>query len=164
MMFALITLKPRGIVAVFETIPNPLKLPNGDQVAGAGLDWSSGGYAVVAVVPFAPGAGEIATGAPSYNVDQAGAVREIRATAPAPAPTVTAVEFRALFTPAETEAITTAGQSDVNIRIFMDDAGAADAIDLGSAKVARGLGYLVALKLLTAERAAAIAAGTAPAL
>ena len=74
MTVALVSTSPRAIVATYPDVPNPLPLPSGDEVAGAQIGWTGEGFALVAVAAFAPPAGQVITGAPSYALDDAGTV------------------------------------------------------------------------------------------
>lgn len=162
MAVALITTSPPAVVIVFHDVPTELRLPNGNRVAGATVGWTNGECALVAVAPFIAPSGKVVSGPASYSFDVNGNVVETCNVIDVVAPQLTASGFRALFTPAEKAAITAAGASDVNVRVFMDDADAADAIDLKSAAVAQGIGYLVAKGLLTQDRATVVLAGTQP--
>jgi len=75
---------------------------------------------------------------------------------------VSPLEFRRLFTQAERIAITQAGYTDAQVRVFLDDAAAADEINLSHDEVTTGVAYLQATGLVTADRAAAVLAGTPP--
>ena len=68
--------------------------------------------------------------------------------------TVTSLEFRRRFTPAERVAITTAAASNATLAIWMDDLSSAGEVNLDSPDVAAGLSALVGANLLTAGRAA----------
>jgi len=85
---------------------------------------------------------------------------------PAPSPTlvVSSLAFRQLFTAAEREAITAAGMQNTQIRLFIDDAGAAGALTLSMDKVTSGIAALVTAGLLTQDRANMVLAGTPPAV
>jgi hypothetical protein len=92
MTVALITNNPQAVVGVFASAPNPLALPNGEQVYGAAVPWTSqdGAYSLVAVTPFSLPAGKETVGSPSYSIS-GGSVVETYATqtipaAPAPTP------------------------------------------------------------------------------
>lgn len=69
--FALVTQPPAAcaVLAAANVIPNPLTLPNGQSVSGAGVGYVSpdGRYKVVAIPPFAVPGGQIATGPPNYT-------------------------------------------------------------------------------------------------
>jgi hypothetical protein len=84
--------------------------------------------------------------------------------APAIAPrAIPALDFRRRFTPAERAAVTLAAsrsleQGDAALQVWLDDATAAVAIHLDDPEVADGIGALVALGLLSPERAAEITA------
>lgn len=77
-------------------------------------------------------------------------------------PTFNATQFRALFTQEETLAITAAGNADTLVRIFIDEAAAAQKIDLTVDKVIQGLDYFQTKGLITPERRARIAQGLPP--
>jgi hypothetical protein len=83
-----------------------------------------------------------------------------------PPPPVTAVSslfFRRLFTDAERQAVTQSGQTNVQIRAFLDDESAAGTVHLSDPEVTTGLAMCVTLGLLTQDRVDQILAGTPPA-
>ena len=82
---------------------------------------------------------------------------------PPPITAVSSLQFRQLFTAAEAQAITQAAETNVQIRMFMDDESAAGVVDLVSAEVKNGIATLVTAGLLTQARATAILAGQPPA-
>lgn len=163
MKTALIATSPMSVVEVFNGVPARLDIPGLGQVYGTKIGWQSGdgAYKLVAVVPFTAPDGQVATGAPSYAVDAAGVVTETYATMTTPAPIIPAIDFRRLFTPAEQQAITQAGMSNVQLRVWLDDAAAAGNVNLADLEVTGGIAQLVAFGLLTQERANAILAGQA---
>lgn len=69
-------------------------------------------------------------------------------------------EFMGLFTEAEQAAIAGAAMVSVPIKLWYDQAVAANFIDLDSAKVAEGIAALVNAKLLTKARGDAVLAET----
>jgi len=81
---------------------------------------------------------------------------------PQPVTSVTALAFRQLFTPAERVAVTKAGFTDANVRVFIDDAAAAGTVDLTATETQQGMMYLQKLGLITGPRAAAILAAQPP--
>jgi hypothetical protein len=83
------------------------------------------------------------------------------APAPPPPPTVvTFLQFMALFTSAEQEAII--GSTDINVRVFVVMASGANFLDLTLAEVVNGVEYLASVNLIAATRVAAILSNTAP--
>jgi hypothetical protein len=78
---------------------------------------------------------------------------------PPPITVVSALQFRQLFTDAERAAITQAGETNVQIRAFMDDESAAGTVHLDDPEVTSGLGACVTLGLLTQDRMTQILAG-----
>jgi len=166
--FALIDIAANSVVKILAEIPDTLKLPDNDLVVGIPKDWKnwqSDSYAMRWFDPFMAPAGKVAIGNPSYTVAADGSVSEtydvIDAPPPKP-PVVTSLQFRHLFTPTEAVAITTAGQSDVQIRVFMDEASAAGTVDLGVDEVKQGVAYLVAKNIITQDRAGQILKGVSP--
>jgi hypothetical protein len=162
MTVALIQTNPPTIIAVYDAVPNPLRPPGADPVSGAQVGWSKQGFALVAVAPFVPPNGQVITGNPSYSIDANGNVTQTYATIPTPAPVVSSLAFRQLFTPGEEIAITTAAFGNAQLRVFLDDASAAGSVDLGSAEVTQGIAMLVSAGLLTQARANLVLAGTPP--
>jgi hypothetical protein len=77
-----------------------------------------------------------------------------------PAPTLTFLQFMALFTAAEQAAIV--GSSDTQVKLFVVMAAGAGGLQLDNAEVVAGVTYLQSIALLTAPRAAAVLAGDAP--
>jgi hypothetical protein len=82
---------------------------------------------------------------------------------------ITPLQFRALFTPAETTGIYIAAHAAMNasppnpaLQIWLDDSAAADYIDLMDARTTAGIAALVSFGLLTQARAIAIIANQAP--
>ena len=72
-------------VEAYPAVPNPLVLPNGEQVEGASVGWSGEGYALVTVTPFSIPTGYITTGNPTYSINtNTGAVGESYSTIPTP--------------------------------------------------------------------------------
>jgi hypothetical protein len=82
---------------------------------------------------------------------------------PPPITVVSSLQFRQLFTEAERVAITQAGETNAQIRAFMDDASAAGIVHLDDPEVTAGLSACVTLGLLTQDRMNAIITGTPPA-
>lgn len=160
-MIALIAKGNSSIVEIFDAVPSLLRLPNGDQVAGAAADWSNDTYRLVPVVRFVPPAGQVATGSPSYSFDGTNVI-ETYATIAAPLPLLTYTQFRALFTAAEIAAIMTAATQSGAVLDWLTQADGAGPIDMGNPQVRAGLDALVAAGLLTADREKAILAGQAP--
>jgi hypothetical protein len=90
----------------------------------------------------------------------------VQTVADPPPPPITAVSslvFRQLFTDAERMAITQAGETNAQIRAFLDDESAAGTVHLDNPEVTTGLGMCVTLGLLTQDRLDQILAGTPPA-
>jgi hypothetical protein len=81
---------------------------------------------------------------------------------PPPITVVSSLQFRQLFTDAERVAVTQAGQTNVQIRAFMDDESAAGIVHLSEPEVTTGIGLCVTLGLLTQDRANQILAGAPP--
>lgn len=81
---------------------------------------------------------------------------------PPPAPMVSALQFRQLFTSAERLAITQAAMANAQIREFMDDESAAGDVHLNDPEVIGGIAALVAASLLTQDRANQVLSGQAP--
>jgi hypothetical protein len=79
-----------------------------------------------------------------------------------PPPTLSYLQFEALFTQGESTAIFSAAQGNAALFRWLLRAAGAQAIDLGNAEVRTGLDALVAAGLVTADREAAILAGRAP--
>ena len=76
---------------------------------------------------------------------------------------ISKVAFRNRFTLAEKVAIYTAAKTDVVVQIMLDDISAVTTtVDLDYPPLTEGLGYLVSLNILTAERAAAMRADGLP--
>ena len=106
MTLALITTNPRTVVMTYNDIPNPLLLPNGNQVHGiAAAPWVSqdGDFSLVAVIAFAVPAGQITTGEPSYALNSSEVVVETYATIaapPTPPTPVTSMQLVSASTPA----------------------------------------------------------------
>jgi hypothetical protein len=162
MTIALITDSRESIVSTYDDGTTSFTLPGGDVIEGATVGWSGEGYSLVSVVPFAAPAGRQIVGAPSYSFDGEGNVIETYATQAAPAPSISALAFRQLFTSAERLAITTAAQSSAPLREFMDDESAAGEVSLSDPEVSAGIAALVAAGVLTQDRATAILAGSPP--
>lgn len=86
-------------------------------------------------------------------------------TAPPPMvadPELTYLQFRALFTAAENQAIMTAAQSNHAVLDWLLQAAGAGAINLADPQVKAGLDALVAAGLITAARESAIVANQPP--
>jgi hypothetical protein len=97
--------------------------------------------------------------------DIAAAGISVQTVADPPPPPVTAVSsltFRQLFTATEGQAPTQAAQTSAQLRMFMDDEGAAGTVDLTNPEVTTGIAMLVSAGLLTQARADHILAGTPP--
>jgi hypothetical protein len=73
---------------------------------------------------------------------------------------VSSLQFRQLFADAERIAITQSGQSNAQIRAFIDDESAAGSVHLDDPEVTSGLEACVALGLLTQDRMNHILAGS----
>ena len=80
-----------------------------------------------------------------------------------PATIVTRIAFMELFTSDELEAIYTAAKTVVSVEVYMDKLKVSDMIDLTNSATVTGIDKLQAAGLLTADRASAILAGSAPA-
>jgi hypothetical protein len=102
--------------------------------------------------------------APAADIAAVGiTVQTVADPPPPPITVVSSLQFRQLFTDAERVAITQAGQTNVQIRAFMDDESAAGIVHLDDPEVTSGLGACVTLALLTQDRMDQILAGTPPA-
>jgi hypothetical protein len=102
--------------------------------------------------------------APAADIAAVGITVSTIADPPLPPITVvSSLQFRRLFTDAERVAITQAGQTNAQIRAFMDDESAAGIVHLDDPEVTSGLGACVTLALLTQDRMDQILAGTPPA-
>jgi len=101
--------------------------------------------------------------APASDLAAAGiTVQAIADPLPPPITAVSSLVFRQLFTDAERIAITQSGQTNAQIRAFMDDESAAGVVPLGDPEVTSGLAACVTLALLTQDRMNQILAGTPP--
>jgi len=102
--------------------------------------------------------------APAADIAAVGITVQTVADPPPPAITaVSSLVFRQLFTDAERMAITQAGETNAQIRAFLDDESAAGTVHLDNPEVTTGLGVCVTLGLLTQDRLDQILAGTPPA-
>jgi len=91
MTVALTTIDPAKIVTTYSEIPNPLILPNGEQVFGISeANWTSQNnvYSLVPVTPFVTPNGQQNVGTPTYFFDAANNVIETYATQTIPAPII----------------------------------------------------------------------------
>ena len=102
--------------------------------------------------------------APAADIAAAGITVQTVADPPPPPPitVVSSLQFRQLFTDAERIAITQSGQTNAQIRAFMDDESAAGVVPLSDPEVTSGLAACVTLALLTQDRMNQILAGTPP--
>jgi hypothetical protein len=101
--------------------------------------------------------------APAADIAAAGITVQIVADpTPPPVTVVSSRAFRQLFTAAEGQAITQAAQTNAQLRMFIDDEGAAGTVDLTNPEVTTGIVALVSAELLTQARADQILAGTPP--
>jgi hypothetical protein len=101
--------------------------------------------------------------APAADIAAVGITVQTVADPPPPRVTVvSSLTFRRLFTDAERQAITQAGQTNAQIRAFMDDESAAGTVHLDDPEVTTGIGMCVTLGLLTQDRANQILAGMPP--
>jgi hypothetical protein len=115
MTVALITTSPSfTIVATYPQIPNPVALPNGAKVFGAGLGTVATGYKLVAVTPFIVPGGDIAIGSPTYSIDGSGNVTENYETETTP-PALTAASLIAAGL-----AVTSTGTPSLNATYAID--------------------------------------------
>jgi hypothetical protein len=91
-------------------------------------------------------------------------VKEVEDPPPPPPPplALAALDFRRLFTDAETVAITQASQTNPQLRIFMDDESSAGIVHMDDPEVTGGVASLISAGLLTQERANAVLAGAPP--
>ena len=97
--------------------------------------------------------------------DIAAAGITVQTVADPPHPPITVLSslvFRQLFTAAEGQAITQAAQTNAQLRMFIDDEGAAGTVDLTNPEVTAGIAMLVSAGLLAQARADQILAGTPP--
>lgn len=161
MAVALVALSPRAIVQIFPNVPNPLRAPGIDgAVFGAQVGWSDGGRELVEVIPFALPAGQVTVGGPTYALDAGGNVvesYETRAAPPAPRLLATSVMLSRL-TDAELlgiEQATAAGVAGGSVQLarWLEGARARAQIDLDDPASVAAKAGLVALSLLTQERA-----------
>ena len=74
------------------------------------------------------------------------------AATPQPETKITRLAFRNRFTFAEKVAIETAAQSDVEVKVLLDDQNSASFVDLARADAAAGLDLLVSKNLITLAR------------
>lgn len=74
-----------------------------------------------------------------------------------PVPSLSFLQFQALFTPAESVAIV--NSADPQIKLFLLMAAGAPSLQLNNAQVVGGVNYLVSNSIITAPRAAQILAG-----
>ena len=101
--------------------------------------------------------------APASDLAAAGiTVQTVADPLPPPVTVVSSLQFRQLFTDAERIAITQSGQTNAQIRAFMDDESAAGTVHLGDPEVTAGLGACVTLGLITPDRASQVIAGKPP--
>jgi hypothetical protein len=101
--------------------------------------------------------------APAADIASVGiTVQTVDDPPPPPITVVSSLDFRKLFTDAERQAITQAGETNVQIRAFMDDESAAGVVHLSEPEVTTGIGMCVILSLLTQDRADQILAGKPP--
>jgi hypothetical protein len=101
--------------------------------------------------------------APAADIAAAGiTVQTVADPTPPPVTVVSSLAFRQLFTAAEGQAITQAAQTNAQLRMFIDDEGAAGVVDLTNPEVTTGIAMLMSAGLLTQARADQILAGTPP--
>ncbi len=77
-----------------------------------------------------------------------------------PPPSLTFLQFMALFAPSEQAAIV--ASADPQVRLFTLMAAGAGALQLNNSEVVAGVNYLVTAGILTSARASAVLAGSAP--
>ncbi len=70
-----------------------------------------------------------------------------------PNPGISILDFRNRFTHEEKVSIYTAAESDVNVRIFLDDLSVADYILLTNQQIIDGVNYLVSQSIIASDRA-----------
>ena len=99
---------------------------------------------------------------PSKGWTYTGAVFVAPAPVVPPAPTLTPLQFMALFTSAEETAIATAAQQSAAVLLWLVKTSGADYVSLGDANTIGGVNAIVAAGLLTAARAAQVLAGQSP--
>lgn len=68
-------------------------------------------------------------------------------------------EFRNSFTPAEKVAMYTAAETDINVKIFIDDVSAAEHIELTDTETVNQINYLATSGVIDEDRAPEILAG-----
>jgi hypothetical protein len=101
--------------------------------------------------------------APAENIAAVGiTVQTVDDPPPPPITAVSSLVFRRLFTDAERQAITQAGETNAQIRAFLDDESAAGTVHLSDPEVTTGLAMCVTLGLLTQDRVNQILAGMPP--
>ena len=140
------------------------------QAYSVGAGWVSDdrNYTLVQVTPFVVPDGKVTSSAPTYSLDANNNVIEsydVVDAPPPPAPpsiAVSPLDFIGLLTQAEALAITTAGQTDAQVSLFITMASAADLIHMNDPRTIGGLQYLESKGLLTADRVTKILAGTPP--
>ena len=146
MTIALITTtEPQAIISVYGILPNPLVLPNGEQVAGVSVGWTSqdGIFALAPVVSFTTPVGLINVGSPTYAFDGSGNVIETYATSAPPVPASVALwKAKAALQAAGflTAANTAVAASSVAVQSFWAQASMLDRNDPIMLSIAAGLG------------------------
>jgi hypothetical protein len=79
--------------------------------------------------------------------------------APQPRTRLTRLEFRNKFTPTEKVALYTAAETDINVKILLDDVAAAEYIELTDQEVSDAINYLAGSGVIDAARVPEILAG-----
>jgi hypothetical protein len=113
---------------------------------------------------FAPGDGSLIVASDTAQIGDSYANGAFTPATPSPTyqtAGLSFLQFMALFTPAEQEAIVSA--SDPQVKVFVLMAAGAGALDLGNSEVAGGVAYLQQAGLLQPARAARVLTGAPPA-
>jgi hypothetical protein len=140
-MIALIANSPQSLIAVYPSAPDPLGLPNGEQVSGADLGWTSqdGAYSLVAVAPFVVPNGYAALGAASYAL-VGGVVTQTYATQAIAAPTAQQLALAAYAAAISAGVVVTSTATPALNATYACDSGAQDNLSAIITGIAAGLG------------------------
>jgi hypothetical protein len=162
MALALITTLPLAVVQTYPGTFANINIPGLWQASGATAGWESpdGAYMLVSYELFVPPPGKMAVGSPSYTVDENFVVTETYAVEdlPPPSPIVATLAIRQQLTPEEIVALTLNALTDVATRLMIDNSLAIGYVDLSSEEAAQNFAHLVAVGVLTQERADALLA------
>jgi hypothetical protein len=161
MTVALISADHKEIVATYPGTSADINVPGKWQAFGVGVGWTSadGAYTLVAVAPFAPPAGKVTTGSPTYSFDGDGNVAETFAVTdapPAPPPSVPNAVMLGRLTDGELAAIEAAATQNVQMARWLEMARVTPVIDLTATSTVAAKAGLVAAGLLTQDRADAV--------